>query len=391
VSLLEQPVQENSKFPNWKDIFEKYTSSPEKKVVTRMIQLLKKNDIFTYADWVKLTKETKDDLCMRNATKFPIPPVIRQILDEASQGKQREKNIARFDSVDDFYKEIVYETNEPLDSIFENFSEIFYSFKDINVTIPTLGWFSPQNNWIREKSFPAFQGNIDWRYLDGDGGDPSQKTKTTLQLLKYLENDQVKMVKNAYFLLGVAGCGKTKAIYDVAKEKYVVLLDFIKNGRARDISYLMEYIDKLAQSNDVLIDRKTRTLVFRTFLARLHLLTLLFGTKQVTSPKDWLLLQLDPSIQDTLEKINVHLQQFSWKGMLSIFSFIVSWFSRQNHSIIAAIDEANVLLGTLPDTFMDSNSRAKSRPLSSCVLSCLSENIQNTVTLIVSGTHLELI
>jgi hypothetical protein len=145
----------------------------------------------------------------------------------------------------------------------------------------------------------------------------------------------------------VSGCGKSKAIFDIAKEKYVILLDFIKNGRAKDISDLIDNINRLALLKDVLIDEKSRILIFRTFLSRFYLLTLLFGTKQVRSPKEWLLLQLDNSIQDTLKKIKVHLQQFTWDGMYHIFLLLKDWLYEQNHSIIVAIDEANVLLVTL--------------------------------------------
>jgi hypothetical protein len=121
-------------------------------------------------------------------------------------------------------------------------------------------------------------------------------------------------------------------------------LDFIKNGRAKDISDLIDNIKRLAL---LLIDEKSRILIFRTFLSRFYLLTLLFGTKQVRSPKEWLLLQLDNSIQDTLKKIKVHLQQFTWDGMYHIFLLLKDWLYEQNHSIIVAIDEANVLLVTL--------------------------------------------
>jgi hypothetical protein len=86
--MSEQPEKEKNKIPNLKEILEKYYSSPEQKeVVNEMLQLLKKNYIFTFADWVKLTKETKDALCNKTITEFPIPPVLRQTLDDlAAEG-----------------------------------------------------------------------------------------------------------------------------------------------------------------------------------------------------------------------------------------------------------------------------------------------------------------
>lgn len=85
--ILEQPEKEKTKYPNLKEILERYYSSPEQiEVMNQRIQLLKKNDIFTFADWVKLTRETKDALCNKTITEFPVPPVLRQTLDEAAEG-----------------------------------------------------------------------------------------------------------------------------------------------------------------------------------------------------------------------------------------------------------------------------------------------------------------
>jgi hypothetical protein len=106
-----------------------------------------------------------------------------------------EKRLAKYDNVDEFYKVIPSMSSELLDPVFKGFSKVFYSFKAIKVTIPTFGWFSPQNTWIREKTIPIFQGKIDWRLLDGDGGDPNGRTESVEKLLENIEKEDEYEVK----------------------------------------------------------------------------------------------------------------------------------------------------------------------------------------------------
>jgi hypothetical protein len=76
-----------AKFPSLKEILEKNLSSwQQKKLVNEFVQLLEKNHIFSFADWTKLTKETKDAMCNHTFAECPIPCVLRQSLDEVAQG-----------------------------------------------------------------------------------------------------------------------------------------------------------------------------------------------------------------------------------------------------------------------------------------------------------------
>ena len=51
-------------------------------VVEERVQLLKKNDIFTLKNWTELSKEDKNNLCMKPTDALPIP--LRKMLDEAA-------------------------------------------------------------------------------------------------------------------------------------------------------------------------------------------------------------------------------------------------------------------------------------------------------------------
>ena len=51
-------------------------------VVEERVQLLKKNDIFTLKNWTELSKEDKNNLCMKPTDAIPIP--LRRMLDEAA-------------------------------------------------------------------------------------------------------------------------------------------------------------------------------------------------------------------------------------------------------------------------------------------------------------------
>jgi hypothetical protein len=85
VQITEQPEKEKNTITTLQEFLElKYSTPDGQKAVEEMILILKKNYIFTFADWGNLTKETKDFLC--NKTESPIPPVLRQTLDDAIQG-----------------------------------------------------------------------------------------------------------------------------------------------------------------------------------------------------------------------------------------------------------------------------------------------------------------
>jgi hypothetical protein len=57
------------------------------------IAVLKKNRVKSLEQWKDLTSENKDLLCNKTITEFPIPVVLRQILDEATQGNPTSKFI----------------------------------------------------------------------------------------------------------------------------------------------------------------------------------------------------------------------------------------------------------------------------------------------------------
>jgi hypothetical protein len=85
VQIAEQPEKEKNTITTLQEFLElKYSSPDGQKAVEGMILILKANYIFTFADWGNLTKETKDFLC--NKTESPIPPVLKQTLDDVIQG-----------------------------------------------------------------------------------------------------------------------------------------------------------------------------------------------------------------------------------------------------------------------------------------------------------------
>jgi hypothetical protein len=183
---------------------------------------------------------------------------------------------------------------------------------------------------------------------------------------------------------------KTKAIFDIAKEEYVILLDFGGTTRAADIRILMDSIAHVAKTATNIHDI-CRDLVFRTFLARYYLLTYLIAAKEIQNPGDWLLFQLGEGIQDILMKIDRFLQQFDWNGMNEIFDTLRTWFRSNQLSMTIAIDEVNVLLQTLAKRFNDSLGNENTRPLSSLVIPTLSKSIGYTAPVIISGTHLRIV
>jgi hypothetical protein len=98
---------------------------------------------------------------------------------------------------------------------------------------------------------PGAPGALDLRLLPGDLGDPAgvmKPVKSTLHRLE--EQDELPYADSHVFLAGHA-MGKTKAIFDLAASRFVVLLDASGDLQGQeDISNLFSDINHLIGDKD---------------------------------------------------------------------------------------------------------------------------------------------
>jgi len=194
-------------------------------------------------------------------------------------------------------------------------------------------------------------------------------------------------LKNVYFLLGVSGCGKTKTIFDISKEKYTIILDFSEKNQMNEILNLLSNISIKVERQELGYEYSCREIVLKTFLSKYLFLIYLIGIKQIKSPKEWLYLQCDIELSEIFVKIYKQLN-YDFSQMREIISDLNKWLK---DDIVIAIDETNVLLQLYQNQFSDSTGNRKQRPLSSLIISTLTREISHKFPVIISGTHLRIL
>jgi hypothetical protein len=196
--------------------------------------------------------------------------------------------------------------------------QILVSFSSLeNCTIPTVLNYKPKSKYLKE-DLPCKPGNekvLELRLLSGDLDDPSAKSESTDKVLKEFENSDGLSFANPIFLLAGHGFGKTKTIFDVAGERFTILLDASEEKLVADIRAMISEVDQhvhaTSKKNKPESQKELEDLcafeVLLTAAARLTVLQLLLALEIIKTPKDWLNLQLNGLLSSY-----IFLEVFSW-------------------------------------------------------------------------------
>jgi hypothetical protein len=281
---------------------------------------------------------------------------------------------------------ISQEEKDELDKIFNGFSHFFYNFEISKFDIPKVHYY-PESKWIKPNSIPMFNDQIDFRFLSGDLDDEQGFSKPLDNILKDIEKNYKKSNQNYYFLLGVSGCGKSKTIFDVAKNYYTLIFDFTPQ-LMEDVTNSMQLIENFVFMNDVDPEFDCRLVVRRLYLSRLLILVYFLKKNIITSPDEWLRWQYSANISYFTDPLIEILSQYDFIELDKITFQLKKWIRLDlQKKIVIAMDEANILVELHQNKFHDSKGNCFIRPLSTLIFRSFS---YNDFPFIISGTHMKI-
>jgi hypothetical protein len=209
------------------------------------------------------------------------------------------------------------------------------------------------NHFVRNIPFRSGRFNM----LHSEIKHLSKEATVALAHADVHESDDTPLV----VLLGVSGAGKTRTAYEIAKERYTVYFE-ATTVHSTDLTAATKEMKEqelripppedpvqIAASRDrfeACCAQITNCLI----LARILTLLLLYGSKKVTTPTDWLLVQLNGGGTMSANIFNKLVGQFNqFSNVLQ--AALATWqvFFGQKMTIIT--DEAHLLLHELPGAF----------------------------------------
>ena len=198
---------------------------------------------------------------------------------------------------------------------------------------------TPKTNEIQENhsqylrsDLPAhltLKDQIDFRLLDGNLDNPYEKTPKCMEVLKQNGNEY------SLFLAG-HGFGKTKTIFDIAKEHYTILVD--PTLLTLDMKMLQEELDDYAKHS---FNKTTecKYSVIKFIFKRVLLMNILILKDVIHNPKEWLYFQLGDQYDESIVLLNNTLNETHIS--FSTMSVFVDNSKEKFGRLIIALDEAN--------------------------------------------------
>jgi len=224
-------------------------------------------------------------------------------------------------------------------------------FSGLHIPLHPSARYTPKTMFLRKDlpCVPGSPGVLDLRLLAGDGGDPTGEMKPVKLTRLQLANQDETPYADAHLFLAGHAMGKTKAIFDLAAQRYTVLLDASGATQGQqDIASLFNAIHNIiaeGRDNYFLFVQRIVAQFIKTFIARLIALQLLIAVHNIT-PTDWRDLQLNGLCSSNYGSF-LHLIQLNLSNHpLDDIMVQLLTFHHIKHAkrMLVAFDEANIWL-----------------------------------------------
>lgn len=124
--------------------------------------------------------------------------------------------------------------------------QILVSFSSLGIpTIPTVLTYNAKSKYLKQDlpCKPGESGVLELRLLSGDLDNHSEMSTTANTVLREFEYSDKLNFANPIFLLAGHGFGKTKTIFDVAGERFTILIDASEEKWVADVSDMVTKVD----------------------------------------------------------------------------------------------------------------------------------------------------
>eukprot|EP01124_Arcella_intermedia_P010614 TRINITY_DN1712_c0_g1_i8.p1 TRINITY_DN1712_c0_g1~~TRINITY_DN1712_c0_g1_i8.p1 ORF type:complete len:701 (-),score=76.93 TRINITY_DN1712_c0_g1_i8:694-2796(-) len=269
---------------------------------------------------------------------------------------------------------------------------------------PSLRMHNQERSPFISQHLPLAIGSetkLDLRLLSGHLDDPEANSPVVEEVIKHFEDAKDMNYCDPVLFLSGSGVGKTKAIFDLMKKEYGVLFDFTPGNRGLDIHEMLKEVQDFVGFGVKNYESLCILEVILTLVARLVSLLLMLLKKTISSPSQWLFLQLNGlasrHYDDGLGHVRRYLKQMrlTYSDLILICTQTSSFLGNR---FFVMIDEANLLLDVLPNCFLSSTDRREKKVLPNSVtgkrpfFSLLNSELMSIpcVSVIVAGTRLDL-
>jgi hypothetical protein len=124
--------------------------------------------------------------------------------------------------------------------------QILVSFSSLGIpTIPTVLTYNAKSKYLKQ-DLPCKPGESDvleLRLLSGDLDNHSEMSTTANTVLREFETSDKFSFANPIFLLAGHGFGKTKTIFDVAGERFTILIDASEKKLVADVREMINRVN----------------------------------------------------------------------------------------------------------------------------------------------------
>ena len=161
-------------------------------------------------------------------------------------------------------------------------------------TLPSLASVdvNKQLGSFYKKDLPSIDGYLDVRLLN------DKITKVAQQMISGIKNQN-----QTYILLGTSGDGKTRSIYDVARNYYTFYMEAATTTRDDKLYATIHYLIQDASKSEN-CEEEVKLIIMRGIVAKLTELQLLYNNHQLT-PQQYLVSQ---RTRDFVSDIFFHLR-----------------------------------------------------------------------------------
>jgi hypothetical protein len=221
------------------------------------------------------------------------------------------------------------------------------------ITTPPSKLYIPKGPYVASGLPAAINRDncLDLTRLPGDLDDETAQSKVVQELITAFSNaDRIPdALVDGHLLLGGTGCGKTKALLDVAGLRYSILFDASSAMQldVHDMICNIKIASEMIKGQPSTLESRCNVIVWLTVCARLIALITFLWTHKDATPAAWRDCQVNslPALPDFLQiycTLSKRFNENNWlEARILVSQLAQALFAKTGNRIVIAIDAAN--------------------------------------------------
>jgi len=226
-----------------------------------------------------------------------------------------------------------------------------------------MGEYTPCSEFVNA-GLPHSAGHknkLDLRLWSGDINGKEEMSHVAIKTLKDFELTDKLSFANKHIFLAGPGRGKTKAIFDLAKKRFLIFIDF--GGQQGDVVKMLSAIESVARIKGLQQEEFESRCIFEFLLViATRVVTLMLWLPFGLTPPQWLALQLNGMLSSSRKSLVAHISSYirhfhsttSGTKIQDLCETLleVCYHLLGKKRILLALDELNAVATVHPNRFM---------------------------------------